>query len=182
MTQESLTEKLARHLMRPVDEATRQRARLHLLDWLGCVAGARKSEIHKTDFFHLDLDANILSSWMGNVLEMDDVHRQAILHPGPVIWPAVFELKQTQTFDDFLNFAVKGYDAVVAVGLTFDSAHYSYYHNTSTAGVFGSTAATGHTYDLTLEQLVSAFGFAGSVAGGFWQMRHEQGHAKQWHI
>ena len=45
MTQESLTEKLAKHLTLRVDEATRARARLHLLDWLCCVAGSRESKV-----------------------------------------------------------------------------------------------------------------------------------------
>ena len=43
----SLTEQLAKHLRRPVDDDTRKRARLHLLDWLACVAGALKSDVAK---------------------------------------------------------------------------------------------------------------------------------------
>ena len=41
----SLTERLAKHLLRPTDEIVRTKARLHLLDWLGCVAGARRSDV-----------------------------------------------------------------------------------------------------------------------------------------
>ena len=41
----SLTERLAKHLQRPTNEIVRTKARLHLLDWLGCVAGARRSEV-----------------------------------------------------------------------------------------------------------------------------------------
>ena len=182
MTQESLTEKLAKHLMRPVDEATRQRARLHLLDWLGCVAGARRSKLHEHSFFYLDHDVNVQSAWMGNILEMDDIHRSSILHPGPIVWPAALEANQTQTLDDVLMAAVKGYETTIAVGSTFDASHYAYYHTTSTAGVFGATAAAAHIYGLSPAQTVSAFGLAGSVAGGLWQMRNEPGHAKQWHI
>ena len=37
----SLTARLAKHLLRDVDDATRTRARLHLLDWIACVVGAR---------------------------------------------------------------------------------------------------------------------------------------------
>ena len=188
MTQESLTEKLASHLMRPVDRATRQRARLHLLDWLGCVAGGRQSEVAKLSTGKNRGDGfPATATWLGNILEMDDIHRTSILHPGPVIWPSV--LGQAGNFDDILDRAVRGYEAMIAIGSTFDAHHYGFYHNTATAGFFGSTA--GHwKYDEAglrdekggSAKLAAAFGLAGSVAGGLWQMRHEGGHSKQWHI
>ncbi|GAA0486077.1 MmgE/PrpD family protein [Parasphingorhabdus litoris] len=183
MTQESLTEKLATHLMRPVDEATRQRARLHLLDWLGCVAGARQSEAATLAFHKFQEDPIRKSIWLGNVMEMDDVHRLATLHPGPVIWPCLLG-SGPEPMSDFLDNAVRGYEACIAVGSTFDSKHYRYYHNTTTAGYFGVVAATFSYVERTnnKRQLVSAMGLAGSVAGGLWQMRNEIGHTKQWHI
>ncbi|MEO9599455.1 MmgE/PrpD family protein [Parasphingorhabdus sp.] len=188
MTQESLTEKLATHLMRPVDEATRQRARLHLLDWLGCVAGARQSELAKLAIDKkIEGDAVGFATWLGNILEMDDIHRTSILHPGPVIWPSV--LDPIDSFSDILDGAVRGYEATIAVGSTFDAIHYGSYHNTATAGFFGSTAghwkygqAGTEEESIAKVQLASAFGLAGSVSGGLWQMRHEGGNTKQWHI
>ncbi len=187
MTQESLTEKLATHLMRPVDEATRQRARLHLLDWLGCVAGARQSEAS-------DSYGKLMvyqEEWYGNVLEMDDVHRSAILHPGPVVWPSAFHY--AETMDELLVAAVAGYEAMIAIGSTFDAQHYSFWHPTSTAGIFGSAAAHSagmsgfdfeevETIDWKHQELVSALGLAGTVTGGLWQTRHENDDAKQFHI
>ena len=188
MTQESLTEKLATHLMRPVDEATRQRARLHLLDWLGCVAGARQSEVARLAITkQMESEGFGIATWLGNVLEMDDIHRSSILHPGPVIWPSV--LDHTGSFSDMLDCAVRGYEATICIGETFDNKHYGNYHNTATAGVFGSTAAHWKypgskiaDQELSEAHLASAFGLAGSVSGGLWQMRHEGGHTKQWHI
>lgn len=189
MTQESLTEKLSAHLMRPVDEATRQRARLHLLDWLGCVAGARQSDLARRVIEKVDVeyDSIDIATWLGNLFEMDDVHRTSILHPGPIVWPSV--LSCAGDFDDVLESAIKGYEAMIAVGSTFDSMHYRSYHNTATAGVFGSVAAhwaygesDTKTVSEEIKELTSAFGLVGSVSGGLWQMRHEQGHTKQWHI
>lgn len=187
MTQESLTEKLSIHLMRPVDEATRQRARLHLLDWLGCVAGglnnARTEPMLKAGTQYVGLGA---AAWFGNVLEMDDIHRSSILHPGPVIWPSI---PISDNMNDALDSAVKGYEATITIGSTFDAAHYAYYHNTATAGLFGSVAAhwpynpdRPQDFRDEIAQLSSAFGLVGSVNGGLWQMRHEVSDAKQWHI
>jgi 2-methylcitrate dehydratase PrpD len=130
----SLIEQLARHLQRPVDDATRGRARLHLLDWLGCVAGARESEAAKRYGCHKVYPQN----WYGNILEMDDIHREALLHPGPVVWPAA--LQGTGTFDEFLTAATRGYEAMIAVGATLDDHHYQHWHPTATAGTFGAAA------------------------------------------
>ncbi len=176
MTQESLTEKLSVHLMRPVDEATRQRARLHLLDWLGCVAGAHNSGQAKKKLG----DFSSRSAWLGNVLEMDDVHRSSILHPGPVIWPALES--PAGTMNSFLDAAVRGYEAIIAIGSTFDDRHYSFYHNTATAGAFGAAIVSMGDEGLDQQVMVNAMGLVGSIAGGLWQMRHEHSDAKQWHI
>jgi 2-methylcitrate dehydratase PrpD len=181
----SLTEQLAKHLLRPVDEATRLRARLHLLDWLACVAGARVSPL-SNKLPEFEYDAIGQSAWLGNVLEMDDVHRVARLHPGPVIWPVL--LANPGDLEGMLNRAVRAYEATIWVGTLLDDRHYGYFHNTATAGYYG--AVVGHWPDCndaawTKEeqaQLVSALGLAGSVGSGLWQMRNEDGDTKQWHI
>ncbi len=181
MTQESLTEKLATHLMRPIDEATRQRARLHLLDWLGCVVGAFDSDVGKLPItFSKDTPTDLLV-WYGNILEMDDVHRASILHPGPIVWPSVLDCDKS-SMNDRLDAAIRGYEATIAIGSTFDASHYSFFHNTTTAGIFGAATASTTLISKDISHLVSALGLVGSVAGGLWQMRHEESHAKQWHI
>ncbi|WP_417619551.1 MmgE/PrpD family protein [Parasphingorhabdus sp.] len=179
MTQDSLTEKLATHLMKPVDEVTRQRARLHLLDWLGCVAGARRSKILAASSGLSG--AARKAALLGNVMEMDDVHRSAILHPGPVIWASAM-MQYPQKMDVFLDGAVRGYEAMIAVGQTLDKHHYSLWHPTATAGFFGSAGAMATYLPLSETQLVWAFGNVGSVAGGLWNLRNEDVMTKQWHI
>ncbi len=80
-----------------------------------------------------------------------------------------------------LDTAIGGYETMIGIGATFDSMHYSHYHNTATAGVFGSAAVWSliETDDPMVTQ--NALGLAGSVTGGLWQMRHEQTDAKQFH-
>ncbi|WP_397602671.1 MmgE/PrpD family protein [Sphingorhabdus sp.] len=179
----SLTEQLAKHLQRKVDDATRGRARLHLLDWLGCVAGARGSKVASV-VARRELGAQARSAYLGNVLEMDDIHRSSILHPGAVIWSAVLIASDDDPadFNNFLDAAVRGYEATIAIGATFDKQHYAYYHNTSTAGKMGAAAAAASVYQLTRKQTVDALGNAGSSTGGLWQMRHEDTMTKQFHI
>ena len=112
---------------------------------------------------------------------MDDVHRAARLHPGPVIWPQAFYNGQ-EKLDATLVSAVLGYEAMVVVGATFDDHHYAHYHPTATAGVFGAAAAAAGPDDWSEADLSNALALSGSVAGGVWQMRHTDNMAKQWHI
>jgi 2-methylcitrate dehydratase PrpD len=120
---------------------------------------------------------------LGNVLEMDDVHRTALLHPGPVIWAAVFGdgCDEELSIEHMLQAAVIGYEAMIAVGTTFDAHHYAHYHPTATAGPGGAAAAVGHLI-LDENQLANAMALATSTTGGLWQMRHSFNHCKQWHV
>jgi 2-methylcitrate dehydratase PrpD len=173
MTDKSLITRLAKHLQRPVPEFVRTRARLHLLDWLACVAGARNATISHA-FDDIDERAAALS----NVLEMDDVHREALLHPGPVIWGAAIFRDRGAFLDD----AVRGYEAMIAVGATLDSWHYKHWHPTSTAGVFGAAAVDIRRLELDTQHATWALGNAGSVTGGLWHLRHDNVDTKQWHV
>ena len=183
VTDAPLIAQLAQHLQRPVPEYVRTKARLHLLDWLACVAGARGSAVADV-LRRSGLDASRHAWWLGGILEMDDVHRSALLHPGPVIWGPVFEAASDvkASLDLAIDGAAQGYEAMIAIGLTFDAHHYSRYHNTATGGPFGSAAAAGAVYGLAPEMLTGALGNAGSTTGGFWQMRHEAGMTKAWHV
>ncbi len=177
----TLLERLAQHLQRPVNEATRQRARLHLLDWLACVAGARGSEVATSVRFSADRPM-WKATFLGNVLEMDDVHRKALLHPGPVIWPVALNSPGWDTLTDVLRAAVVGYEATIAVGETFDAYHYAHYHPTATAGQFGAAACEAFSGNSDQPIIAQTMALAGSVTGGLWQTRHGANMGKQWHI
>lgn len=179
----SLTERLAHHVGRVVPGEAREKARLHLLDWLGCVAGARHSpvvEVAKA----AEPDVLTRAALLGNVLEMDDVHRAALLHPGPVVWPAALAaVRETGgTFEDLLDGGVRGYEAVVTIGATFDAYHYARWHNSATAGGFGAAAAAASVLALDPQRTAWALGNSGSVIGGLWRMRHEAVMTKALHV
>ncbi|WP_086617610.1 MmgE/PrpD family protein [Erythrobacter tepidarius] len=178
---EPLLTQLGKRLARPVTKGERQRARLHLLDWLACVAGARQSQAAA-------LGAKISphgwerASYLGNVLEMDDVHRTALLHPGPVVWPAALSMA-SRDMDARLDAAVRGYEAMIAIGAACDAHHYARWHPTATMGGFGAAAAVGSLIGFAAVDYAHALANAGSVAGGLWHMRHAPGVlTKQWHI
>jgi len=172
---------LAERLARPPQKSERQRARLHLLDWLACVAGARTSEAGEMGGA-ISFKGWERATYLGNVLEMDDVHRTSLLHPGPVIWPAAMSMASAD-MDRRLDAAVRGYEAMIAIGAAFDAHHYAHWHPTATMGVFGATAAFGSVIGFAPVEYANALGNAGSVAGGLWHMRHDSDVlTKQWHI
>ena len=198
----SHTQTLSKFLGRPVGPADRQRACLHVLDWFGCaIAGAASTPGQKMHAA-LEVDANgavpllghantgsahsaaLYHGALGNVLEMDDVDRRAILHPGPVVIPAALALAiQSQaSAEAFLDAIVRGYEAVIRLGRAVGKGHYAYWHNTGTCGPFGAAAACASVLGLNPTQMAHALGLAGTQASGFWQTRHEpQSLAKQLH-
>ncbi len=183
MTDHSVIEQVAQHCLRPVDDAARTRARRHLLDWLACVAGARQTAVAGVVKV-AEPDIHVRAAFLGNLLEMDDIERCALLHPGPVIWPAALAAARSarSTMDQMLDGAVRGYEAMIAIGATFDAHHYAQYHNTSTAGGFGAAAAAASIFGSDRNAMVWALGNAGSVAGGLWHMRHDDVMTKQFHV
>jgi 2-methylcitrate dehydratase PrpD len=121
--------------------------------------------------------------FLGNVLEMDDVHRSALLHPGPVVWSSAFMFRFVEPdLRVLLNAAARGYEAMIAVGSTFDAYHYAHWHPTATAGVFGSAATCAAAADLNETETAWALANAGSVSGGLWHLRHDDVDTKQWHV
>ena len=198
----ALTLRLADRLARPVTAAVKARAVLHVLDWAGCaVAGAAspagramaagfKTEgqgrcaVAGTTRGASPLTAVLLNGAVGNVLEMDDVDKRAILHPGPTVIPAALSAAQSADLsaDAFLAAVVRGYEAVIRVGRAVGPGHYAYWHNTGTCGPFGAAAAAASAFRLDPDTTAHALGLAGTQASGFWQTRHEPNSmAKQLH-
>lgn len=186
----SLIERTAQHLLRPKRKFVRTKSRFHLLDWMACVASGKQSHMGRirgavANFGATDEAICDRAVWLGNVMELDDVHRQALLHPGPVVWPAALSVlgpNGSDELDNVLDAGINGYEAMIRIGATWDAQHYRYWHNTSTAGHFGTAAAAATMLGADQDQMVSALGLAGSVAGGLWQMRHEDNMAKSWHL
>jgi 2-methylcitrate dehydratase PrpD len=196
----TLTEQLAVRLSAAVDADARARAMRHLVDWVGCVCGAHASALprrlrelaraapagpcHAAGVGARGADAALLvNASVGNVLEMDDVHRVAILHPGPVVIPAALAVAERVDADGkaLLDAIVRGYEAMIRIGASLGRGHYAYWHPTSTAGAFGAAAAAASLLGLDAARTADALGTAGSRTGGLWQMRHEAVPTKSLH-
>ena len=102
--------------------------------------------------------------------ELDDVHRQGVLHVGAVTLPpllAVTELRPGMSGRDFLRAAVAGYEIGPRVGKCMGQQHIGQgWHSGATVGVFSAAAGAAAALRLTREQAVHALGIAGTQSAG----------------
>lgn len=189
-------------VLRPVPGAARDRAVQHVTDWLGCaVAGASTEQgqaflraaaaegaagtvrVPGTGRGMPPRQAAFLAGAFGNPLEMDDLDRAGILHPGPVIVPAALAAVQIAggSGSDLLDAVVRGYEATIRLGRSVGPGHYAKWHNTATCGPIGAAVATASALGLSEEQTLWAMGNALTQASGPWACRHEEVMTKQLH-
>ncbi len=181
-------------------EVWRERAAWHVLDWFasascGALAPqglamarwlALQARGEVPTLAGLRADAAAAAAYhgaLGSALEMDDVHRSSVLHPGPVVLPALLAAGTSRTnAAQWLDALVIGYEAMVRIGRALGPTHYEYWHPTATAGSFGAAAAAASVMGLDAAQAAQALALAGTRAGGLWQVRHESQLGKAWHM
>jgi aconitate decarboxylase len=102
--------------------------------------------------------------------ELDDVHRQGVLHVGAVTLPALFTVVETSkqlTGRDLLTAAVAGYEIGPRVGICMGQEHIGQgWHSGATVGVFAAAAGAARALNLTVDETVHALGIAGTQASG----------------
>ncbi len=117
--------------------------------------------------------------------ELDDVHEEAISHPGAVVIPAALALAEevNATTIDVLEAIVIGYEAMGRAGLAVGPASHMLggFHPTSMSGVFGAAAAAGRLLGFDGRLLNHAFGIAASLASGTMEFAASGGMAKRLH-
>ena len=165
------------------------RIKLLILDSLGCalygsalewsrILRATLGAIDKTDGCRVWGTAERLSAPHAALVngtliqsfELDDVHRQGVLHVGAVTLPpiiAVTELRSGLTGRDFLRAAVAGYEIGPRVGKCMGPQHIGQgWHSGATVGVFSAASGASAALGLTADQTVHALGIAGTQSAG----------------
>ena len=172
-----------------IPHAVRERLKLLILDSLGCAIYGAQLEwcrILRQALEHLDKtrDASIwgtdrrLSSDHAALVngtqvqgfELDDVHREGVLHVGAVTLPALIAAAETRaqlSGEDFITAALAGYEIGPRVGLCMGPQHIGQgWHSGATVGVFAAAAATARAISLDAEKTVHALGIAGTQSSG----------------
>lgn len=174
---------------KPVTAADRARTALFVLDTVANALGARDTA-----------PGRMLRAWAGrqggdagrqafllgglsHILEMDDLHRASVTHPGCVVVPAVLALalRGGHAGHAVLDAVLHGYEAVARIGMAVGPAHYRVWHSTATCGPFGAAMAAAHLLGLDAAQTVHALGNAGTQSSGLWQFLETGAMSKHLH-
>jgi 2-methylcitrate dehydratase PrpD len=174
----SLTRELVRIIRaKPVSDQDLRWSALFVLDTLCCALGALKSEparmlraVAPPESGDTARRAFYLGG-LSHILEMDDLHRNSVTHPGCVVIPAAWAIAEERGLGGhaFLKAVLAGYEASCRVGMAVGKAHYRVWHNTSTCGPFGSAMAVAELIGLSEDQTVWALGNAGTQSSGLWE-------------
>ncbi len=120
-----------------------------------------------------------------HAFELDDVHEEAVNHPGAVVVPAALAVAEELDASGltFLEAVVVGYEAMARAGLAVGPVSHMLagFHPTSMSGVFGAAAAAGHLRRLDAAGLNHALGLATSLASGTMEFASSGGMAKRIH-
>jgi 2-methylcitrate dehydratase PrpD len=120
--------------------------------------------------------AALINGAAAHTVEVDDIYRDGIYHPGAPTIPAALALAQARgaTGEQFLGAVVVGYEISTRIGAAMGRAHYKYWHNTGTIGVFGACAAAAEILGLDAKRFAHALATVTTFAAGLQQaFRHE---------
>jgi len=148
---------------------------------MGPVAG--ESEVLISRRGTSPLFAAMVNAASSHFAEQDDVHNGAVFHPGTVVFPPALAVAQAIgcSGSEFLTAAVAGYEVGIRVGEFLGRTHYQVFHTTGTAGTLAAAAAVGRLLNLSAEQMLDAFGSAGTQSAGLWEFLRDAADSKQLH-
>jgi 2-methylcitrate dehydratase PrpD len=118
-----------------------------------------------------------------HILELDDIHKTSTVHGGAPIISAALAVAEREhaTGEEFLTAVAVGYEAAFRIGEAVNPSHYRFWHPTGTVATFGAAAAAGSILRLTGEQMLHAFGSAGTQAAGLWEFNTDGAMSKHLH-
>jgi 2-methylcitrate dehydratase PrpD len=114
--------------------------------------------------------AVLVNSTAGHAFELDDIHKESIIHPGSLALPVAIALAEaggTASGRDLITAMVAGYEIGTRVGNAATmSLFLRGFHPQGTSGAFVAAAAAGRMLGLDAAQMQHALGIVGSQAGG----------------
>jgi 2-methylcitrate dehydratase PrpD len=141
-----------------------------LQDTLGNVDATRTTSIWGTALKLSSPSAALVNGTQVQGFELDDVHRDGVLHVGAVVLPALIAIAEshaTLSGREFLTAAIAGYEIGPRVGRCMGPEHIGQgWHSGATLGVFSAGAGAARGLKLSPEQTVHALGIAGTQSAG----------------
>lgn len=115
--------------------------------------------------------AALINATAAHTMEVDDIYRDAIYHPGaPTIAAALAAAQESGASGlEFLRGVIVGYEISTRIGAAMGRAHYRYWHNTGTIGSFGAAAAAAAILGLDAQRYAHALATVATFAAGLQQ-------------
>src|SRR5438046_30303 len=111
--------------------------------------------------------AALINGTAAHTVEVDDIFRDGIYHPGAPTISAAFALGFNRK--NFLRAVVVGYEISTRIGAAMGRAHYKYWHNTGTIGCFGACAAAAEALGLDRGRFAHALATVATFSAGLQQ-------------
>lgn len=115
--------------------------------------------------------AALINGTAAHTVEVDDIYRHAIYHPGaPTIAAGLAQAQAMNSSGlDFLKGVVAGYEVSTRIGASLGREHYRFWHNTGTVGTFGAAAAAATLMRLEPTRYAHALCTGATMASGLQQ-------------
>jgi len=163
--------------------------KLHLLDGIGVAiygsqlpwtrivaeamieqGGEASATIWGTDFRATPSQAALVNATAGHSFEMDDIHKESVLHPNSLAVPVALALAESRPYisgKDVLTALVAGTELGVRVGNAATTALFlNGFHPQGTTGTFVAAGTAGRLLKLGPDAMLHAIGISGSMAAG----------------
>jgi aconitate decarboxylase len=115
-------------------------------------------------------NAVMVNSTAGHAFEMDDIHKESIVHPNSLAVPialALAEADQSIAGRDIAAALVVGYEVGLRIGnAATTSLFLNGFHPQGTSGAFVAVVTAGRLLQLDVEAMQNALGIAGSMGAG----------------
>jgi 2-methylcitrate dehydratase PrpD len=115
--------------------------------------------------------AALINGTAAHTVEVDDIYRDGIYHPGAPTIAAALAVAETKNLSGaaFLRGVVVGYEISTRIGAAMGRAHYKHWHNTGTIGCFGAAAACAELLGLKKEPFSHALATVATFAAALQQ-------------
>ena len=114
--------------------------------------------------------AALVNATAGHAFELDDIHRDAILHPNSICVPVAFAMAEREgarSGRELITAIVAGYEVACRIGLASGTdLLLRGFHPQGTLGAIASAVTAAHILKHSPEQMANAVGIAGSLGAG----------------
>ena len=187
----NITEELLKGLEifknKPLSHRDRKELKNSILDYAGVTLAGKKELAHKNskrirglstsqgvgiigyEGKYSTKDAALFNGIHSHKVELDDGHRFAMMHPGSVIFSALFPMaeKHSVSGENFLKGAQAGYEVGIRVAMAMQpELKLRGFHGTGVAGTIGAAAGIGVMLGYDRSQLKATLAYAATGASG----------------